>query len=103
MAKFAKIKDGIVTQIIVAEQEFFDTFIDDSPGEWINVIDELGQRKNKATIGCTYDTTRNAFIEPKPFNSWTLNESTCKWEAPVAEPVGGLHTWNEENLQWENN
>lgn len=103
MAKFAKIKDGIVTQIIVAEKEFFDTFIDSSPGEWIDTIDEAGQRKNVAIIGHTYDKVRNAFIAPKPFESWTLNETTCKWEAPKTEPVGGLHTWNEEKLQWEKN
>ena len=103
MTKFAKIKDGIVTQIIVAEKEFFDTYIDSSPGEWINTIDESGKRKNVAIIGHTYDKGRNAFIAPKPFNSWTLNETTCKWEAPKTEPVGGLHTWNEEKLQWENN
>ena len=60
-------------------------------------------RKNHAGIGYTYDEDRDAFIPPKPFNSWTLNESTCKWEAPVTEPVGGLHTWNEENLKWEKN
>ena len=103
MANFAKIKDGIVSQIIVAEKEFFDTFIDSSPGEWINTIDESGQRKNVAIIGHTYDKSRNAFIAPKPFNSWTLNETTCKWEAPKTKPVGGLHIWNEEKLQWENN
>ena len=100
MTNFAKIKDGIVTQIIVAEKEFFDTYIDSSPGEWINTIDESGKRKNKAMLGYTYDKDRNAFIAPKPFNSWTLNESTCKWEAPVTEPVNGLHSWDESNKQW---
>jgi hypothetical protein len=101
MTKFAKIKNGIVTQIIVAEKEFFDTFIDSSPGEWINTIDDSGKRKNVAIIGYTYDKDRNAFIAPKPFDSWKLNEDTCIWEAPVKEPIGGLHSWNEEKLQWE--
>tara|TARA_R110000765_G_scaffold97040_3_gene182667 strand:+ start:1485 stop:1808 length:324 start_codon:yes stop_codon:yes gene_type:complete len=101
MPNFAKIKDNVVTQIIVAEKEFFDTFIDSSPGEWINVVDDLGKRKNKAIIGCTYDKNKNAFIDPKPFDSWTLNEDTCKWEAPVIEPVDGLHSWNESIKKWE--
>ena len=101
MPNFAKIKDGIVTQIIVAEKEFFDTFIDDSPGEWIDTNDESGKRKNKAMIGHTYDKDRNAFIAPKPFDSWTLNENTCIWEAPKTEPVDGMHVWNEKDLKWE--
>jgi len=59
-------------------------------------------RKNHASIGMTYDETRDAFIPKKPFNSWVLNESTCNWEAPVAYPTdGGKYTWNETNLNWE--
>ena len=58
-------------------------------------------RKNYAGIGYTYDETRDAFIPPKPFDSWTLNESSCLWEAPVAYPTdGNVHNWNEENQQW---
>jgi len=58
-------------------------------------------RKNFAGIGYTYDETRNAFISPKPYNSWILNESTCRWEAPVAYPTDGQrYTWNEETLNW---
>jgi len=59
-------------------------------------------RKNHAGIGYTYDEDRNAFIAPKPFNSWVLNEDTCLWNAPVAYPTdGGKYTWNETNLNWE--
>jgi len=59
-------------------------------------------RKNFAGIGYTYDETRDAFIPKKPFNSWILNEDTCRWEAPVAYPTdGGKYTWNETNLNWE--
>jgi hypothetical protein len=58
-------------------------------------------RKNYAGIGYTYDETRDAFIPPKPFNSWILNESTCLWEAPIAKPDNKLYTWNEESLSWE--
>jgi hypothetical protein len=58
-------------------------------------------RKNYAGIGYTYDETRNAFISPKPYNSWILNESTCRWEAPIAYPNDGqLYTWNEETQNW---
>jgi hypothetical protein len=59
-------------------------------------------RKNFAGIGYSYDQTRDAFIPPKPFNSWTLNEDTCLWEAPVAYPDDGqAYTWNETDQQWE--
>ena len=59
-------------------------------------------RKNYAGKGWKYDQTRDAFIEPKPFVSWTLNEETCKWEAPVAKPDDGqIYIWNEENQTWD--
>jgi hypothetical protein len=59
-------------------------------------------RKNSAGIGYQYDQTRDAFIEPKPFNSWILNENTCQWEAPVARPNdGGRYIWNEETKNWD--
>lgn len=58
-------------------------------------------RKNYAGIGFTYDETRDAFISPKPYASWTLNETTCRWEAPVAHPNDGeLYSWDEENTSW---
>ena len=97
--------------MIVAEPEFFDTFVDDSPGEWIqtsyntlgNVHSEGGAplRKNYAGIGHTYDKARNAFYADKPHNSWILNETTCIWEAPVMEPMDDkYYTWNEETTSW---
>ena len=59
-------------------------------------------RKNYAGVGYKYDQTRDAFIEPKPFNSWTLNETTCLWEAPVAYPDDdNTYTWNETNQTWD--
>ena len=59
-------------------------------------------RKNYAGIGYTYDETRDAFIPPKPFDSWTLNETSCLWEAPVAYPDDGqMYTWNEELGTWD--
>ena len=91
MSHFAKVVNGIVTQVIVAEPEFFDTFVDTSPGEWIQTSynTHAGQhpegrplRKNYAGIGFTYDPVRDAFIPPKLDDSWVLNEETCQWEAP---------------------
>jgi hypothetical protein len=111
MAHFAKVVDGVVTQVIVAEPEFFQTFVDSSPGEWIQTSyntygnqHKLGGtplRKNYAGIGFTYDRTRDAFIPPKPFASWLLNEDTCLWDAPVVMPDDGkLYNWDEATLSW---
>lgn len=111
MAHFAKVVDGTVTQVIVAEPEFFNTFVDSSPGEWIQTsynthggVHATGgtpMRKNYAGIGFTYDRTKDAFIPPKPFASWTLNDSTCLWSAPVAMPTDGkMYTWDEATTNW---
>ena len=110
MAHFAKVQDGIVTKVIVAEPEFFDTFVDDSPGSWVQTSYNTkgGQhpenrplRKNYAGIGFTYDLVRDAFIPPQPFASWTLNEDTCLWNSPVAYPDDGeTYEWNEETKSW---
>ena len=112
MAHFAKVNNGIVTKVIVAEQEFIDNMIDNEPGKWVQTsyntfggVHSLGGtplRKNYAGIGFTYDKDKDAFIPPKPFNSWTLNETTCLWEAPVAYPTDGQrYTWNETIQNWE--
>ena len=110
MSHFAKVCDGIVTQVIVAEPEFFTTFVDSSPGEWIQTSYNTrgGQhpegrplRKNYAGIGFTYDSVRDAFIPPKPYASWTLNEDTCQWDCPVAYPTDGKkYTWDEATTNW---
>ena len=112
MAHFAKVKNGKVLRVIVAEQEFVDSYIDNIPGKWIQTsyntwggVHKLGGtplRKNFAGVGYTYDDTRDAFIPPKPYNSWTLNETTCLWEAPVAKPDDTKkYEWNETNQQWD--
>ena len=112
MAHFAKVKDGIVTKVIVAEQEFIDNLVDTEPGEWIQTsyntkggVHLLGGtplRKNYAGIGFTYDKDKDAFIPPKPFDSWSLNETTCLWECPVAYPTDGQkYIWNEETTSWD--
>ena len=65
------------------------------------IIDQAGFRKNYAGIGYSYDSNRDAFIPPKPFNSWLLNEDTCLWDAPVTYPTDGkFYTWNEETISW---
>jgi hypothetical protein len=111
MAHYAKVEDGIVTQVIVAEAEFFDTFVDSSPGEWIQTSYNTSEgvhsnsgtplRKNYAGLGYTYDSTRDAFIPARPYPSWLLNESTCNWNAPTPYPTDDLmYSWDEENLSW---
>ena len=68
----------------------------------INSSGGIALRKNHAGIGYTYDENRDAFIPPKPFNSWILNETTCLWEAPVAMPKDdNIYNWNEENQTWD--
>jgi hypothetical protein len=112
MSHFAKVLDGKVIQVIVAEPEFFQNFVDTSPGTWIQTsyntnggIHKNGGiplRKNYAGVGYIYDSIRDAFIPPKPFPSWLLNEDTCLWEAPVAMPINdNRYTWNESTLTWD--
>ena len=101
MAHYAKVENSLVTQVIVAEPEFFDTFVDSSPGEWIQTSDSGSIRKNFAGCGMTYDATRDAFISIKPHASWTLVEATCQWTAPTAMPDdGNIYTWNEDTTAW---
>jgi hypothetical protein len=111
MAHFAKVNNGIVEQVIVAEPEFFETFVDSSPGEWVqtsyntrggqHLLGGTPLRKNYAGVGFTYDRVKDAFIPPKPFASWVLNEDTCLWEAPVPCPQDGKrYKWDEEQTNW---
>lgn len=111
MAHFAKVTNGIVTQVIVAEAEFFEDFIDTSPGEWIqtsyntrggaHLNGGTPLRKNFAGVGFTYDKDKDAFIPPKPFESWVLNEETCLWESPVPYPNGDKpFEWDETSKSW---
>ena len=111
MAHYAKVVNGTVTQIIVAEADFFDTFVDDIPGEWIQTsyntregIHKLGGtplRKNFAWVGGTYDATRDAFLPPKLYASWTLDENTCIYVPPTSYPTDGKdYVWNETTKSW---
>ena len=114
MAHYAFLdNDKVVTEVItgIDETELIEGL---SPEEWYGNF--RGQRcvrtsyngnirKNYAGIGYTYDEERDAFISPKPFASWLLDEDTCQWEAPVPYPSnvpeGTWYTWNEENQSWE--
>jgi len=118
MGHYAKVVDTIVTKVIVAKADYFDTFVDTSPGEWIKTSyntyggrhynpetreedDGTPLRKNFAGVGFTYDKEKDAFIPRKPFQSWVLNEDTCLWEAPIPYPDDGLnYIWNESITNW---
>jgi hypothetical protein len=111
MAHFAKVDQGKVLKVIVAEPEFFETFIDSEPGAWIQTsynthggVHTLGGtplRKNFATIGGTYDIENDAFIPKKPYDSWVLNATTFLWEAPTEYPNDGKrYDWNESTTSW---
>ena len=126
MATFAKIgMNGIVLEVVsVANEVLLDDAGNEQEALGINFLEELSNwpcwkqtsyntqggvhqlggtpfRKNHAGIGFKYDADRDAFIPPKPYLSWILNETTCEWEPPVAEPTEGHHTWNEETQQWD--
>jgi hypothetical protein len=112
MSHFAKVLNNKVIQVIVAEPEFFQTFIDTSPGEWIQTsYNTLGNRHllggtplrgNFAGIGYTYDKENDVFYSPQPFPSWTLNQLNWLWEPPSPIPNdGNIYKWNENNLNWE--
>lgn len=113
MAHFAKVVDGVVETVIVAEQDFIDTL----EGTWVQTSYNtrggvhLGQdlepdggvalRKNYAGIGYTYDSELDAFIPPQPFASWLLNEDTCLWNPPTKYPTDGKdYTWDEDSTSW---
>ena len=120
MGHFAKVLSGIVQQVIVAEPDFFQTFVDSSPGEWIQTSyntrgnvhyapnsndpdSEPAVRGNYAGIGYTYDRTNDVFYPPKPYNSWIISaETNWVWNPPVSYPTDGkLYTWDEASLLWK--
>lgn len=70
-------------------------------GTWLQTSYNANFRKNYAGVGFTYDSSRDAFIPPKPYTSWLLDENTCQWQAPIPYPTdGNLYTWNEETTSW---
>jgi len=108
MSHFAKVENGIVTQVIVAEQDVIDSGLFGTGWVQTSYNTYGGQhpegrplRKNYAGIGFTYDKQIDAFIPPKPFPSWSLNEETCLWNSPSPYPTDGkLYQWDEETLFW---
>lgn len=117
MSHFAKVTDGKVTQVIVAEKEFFDTYVDSTPGEWIQTsyntrggvhYGQDGQpdggvalRGNYAGIGYTYDRANDVFYPAQPYPSWVISAPNWTWEAPVAMPTDGKkYTWDEATTSW---
>ena len=111
MAHFAKVENGVVTSVIVIDQETLNLGHWGDPALWVQTSyrTQGGQhpegrplRKNYAGIGYTYDAQRDAFIPPKPFASWLLNEDTCQWGAPTPMPVveGKMYRWDEPTTSW---
>jgi hypothetical protein len=114
MAHFAKIENGVVTQVIVVsntdtssadgvEKEYIGAAFCERllGGDWKQTSYNGNFRKNYAGIGYTFDEGRNAFIPPKPYPSWTLVEETCNWTAPVLYPTDGkMYDWNENTVSW---
>ena len=122
MAHFAKLdENNIVTKVVVVHNDVAtsesagvaylnnlygtsDTWKQTSYNTYggEHALDGTPFRKNYAGIGFKYDQTRDAFIEPQPYDSWTLNETTCQWEPPVVKPIDNNHyNWNEETQQWD--
>ena len=122
MAHYAKVLQGVVTKVIVAEKEFIDSYVDHEPGSWVQTSyntfggvhydrstnpptpssdQSKALRKNYAGVNFIYDEKLDAFYEPQPYPSWTLNETTCLWEAPVAFPSDGKdYDWDESSKSW---
>jgi hypothetical protein len=116
MAHFAKLnEENIVTQVIVvdnkdildengqeSEQKGIEFCANLLGGTWIQTSYNASFRKNYAGFDYIYDEALDAFIPPKPYNSWILNETTYKWDAPIPYPTDGAkYNWNEESLSWD--
>jgi len=107
MSHFAKIENGIVTQVIVAEQDVIDSGLFGDGWVQTSYNTHGGQhpegrplRKNYAGVGYTYDSQRDAFIPPQPFPSWVISEETCQWSAPAPMPTDGFYFWDEPTTSW---
>jgi hypothetical protein len=111
MGHFAKVVDGKVTQVIAAEPEFFETFVDSSPGQWIQTsYNTVGNqhtlggtplRGNYAGVGYIYDSEHDVFYTPAPYPSWILDQSTWTWNPPVPCPIDGKpYNWDESTTSW---
>lgn len=109
MAHFAEInEENIVVRVLVTDDndpagdEGYSWLVDNLGGTWVKTSYESKVRKNFAGIGFSYDEELDAFIPPKPFESWILNEETCTWEPPVEMPKDGLrYSWDESVVDWK--
>ena len=119
MAHYAKVLDGKVINVIVAEAKFFETFVDDTPGIWIQTSYNTRDNKhykvdgtlstdqskalrgNYAGIGFIYDAVNDLFIPPQPYPSWVLTSNKCNWKAPKDYPDDGkVYIWDESKTNW---
>ena len=106
MAHWAEIdNNNIVLRVTVGDNnepdEGYQWLIDNLGGTWVKTSYNATIRKNFAGVGFTYDATRDAFIAPKPFASWVLDEATCRWEAPTPYPTDGkIYEWDEATVSW---
>jgi hypothetical protein len=106
ISHFAELdENNVVLRVLVGDNnmpnEGYDWFVENLGGRWVQTSYNGNIRKNFAGIGYTYDEDRDAFIPPKPFDSWTLNETTCRWQAPVPYPQDGrIYRWDEDSLTW---
>jgi hypothetical protein len=122
MGHYAKVLDSQVTQVIVAQADFFTTFVDSSPGAWIKTSyntrggihyvpnsnppeasadQSKALRANYAGVGYTYDQANDVFYAPRPYASWTISAPTWTWQAPVPYPTDGkMYTWDEATTSW---
>jgi hypothetical protein len=120
MSNYAKVLNAQVLEVIVADASFFDTFVDTSPGTWIQTSyntrggvyylpnsntpspdQSKALRANYAGIGYTYDAIEDVFYAPQPYPSWTISAPTWIWQAPVPYPTdGNVYTWDEATLSW---
>lgn len=120
MAHFAKVINGLVENVIVADQEFINSGAAGDPTQWVQTSyntregvyydpetqqpardQSAALRKNFAAIGGLYDIERDAFLPPKPFESWVLREESCTWWPPVEKPIDGrVYVWDEPTTSW---
>jgi hypothetical protein len=119
MGHYAKVLNGIVVNVIVAEQDFFDVFVDETPGSWIQTsyntkggvhYDPLtgkpsggvALRGNYAGVGYTYDQKNDVFYAPQRYPSWTISAPSWTWTPPIPYPTDGKeYKWNESQLSWD--
>jgi hypothetical protein len=104
MSHWAKIDNNIVVEVLVGPNygDEGEAFFNALGGTWVKTSYNGNIRKNYAGVGYTYDEGRDAFIAPKPYNSWLLDEDTCRWQAPVPYPTDGLmYQWDEELTDWK--